>query len=176
VVKFSAITLSAQRVRRFVADLVARGCQDLATTHLGHVPLGGPKKAPIASLSHHARLREAMTEGRRARISRIRDEVKGRARGRCEALHLEIIAGREVWMRCRHRGLALDHWLGGSGRRRPFESVETTWLLCIGDDRARTANDPTAEFWNRSFAEHCRRWGYAFTPHIEHAPLGRIGD
>jgi hypothetical protein len=64
-----------------------------------------------------------------------------------------------------------DHWLGGTGRRKPRESVATTWLLCRACHEARTESLPSAAFWNQRFGRHCERYGYPFSPHIEHAQL-----
>lgn len=63
-------------------------------------------------------------------------------------------------------GMAFDHWLGGIGRRRQQESLKTTWVLCYGCNERRTANIPSAAYWNDRFAEHCRKHKYPFTPHI----------
>lgn len=87
------------------------------------------------------------------KIGAIRAAVMDRARGRCEA--------------CGERAaLALDHWLGGIGRRRQMESVETTWALCGECHRDRTENRPSAADWNRHFEAHARRHGYPVVLHL----------
>lgn len=64
-------------------------------------------------------------------------------------------------------GCELDHWLGGSGRRKQKQSVETCWLLAGLCHRRRTRNEPDAAYWNARFEKHCRKHGYLFTPHVE---------
>lgn len=109
----------------------------------------------------------AKRETRREKIARIREAVRERAHGRCEAQILRMDPmGFQVWVRCQNSGRILDHWLGGSGRRQTFESIETTWFLCGGCNDKRGANDPSAEHWNESHLEHCLKHGYEFTPHL----------
>lgn len=43
--------------------------------------------------------------------------------------------------------LEMDHMLGGSGRRRQRQSVETCWAICQECHRNRTINVPSREFW-----------------------------
>lgn len=66
-----------------------------------------------------------------------------------------------------------DHWLGGNGRRRQKESVETTWMLIRSCHQQRTRNWPSAEHWNALREAFCKKWNYAFKPHIVHQPLQR---
>lgn len=79
---------------------------------------------------------------------------------------------------CRKAGvrLELDHWLGGVGRRRQRESVETCWMLCTACHFERTRNYPSAEFWNDRFAEHCRAHGYQPIAHREHTGARRAEE
>jgi hypothetical protein len=67
----------------------------------------------------------------------------------------------------------LDHWLSGSGRRQPRQSVATTWALCRYCHQDRTLNIPSVGWWNDRFDLHCAIYGYRFEPHIVHAPLPR---
>lgn len=106
----------------------------------------------------------ARKEGRAAthrdETGRIREAVLQRAAGVCENCG------------ARTADVAhLDHWLGGSGRRRPMQAVETTWLLCAMCDYSRTHNLPSAAFWNDRRMRHCASYGYPFHAHIEHEPL-----
>ena len=108
---------------------------------------------------------KASEEARRERaekMAQIRAAVEKRSRGLCEACHGAFL----------QRG-ALDHWLGGTGRRRQMESIETCWLLCWSCNHMRTHNSPTSESWNRIFEAHCKAHGYRFTPHVEHANAAR---
>ena len=91
------------------------------------------------------------------RLREIRIAVMKRAAGTCEALD------------CQQRTLELqlDHWLGGGGRRRQMESVETCWALCAKDHAARTCNIPSASHWNALFRAHCKKYGYPFPSHKE---------
>lgn len=92
---------------------------------------------------------------RRERIQRVhalRSHALDRARYRCEC--------------CSSLGpLVMDHWLGGRGRRRQEERLETVWMLCLRCNDDRTANRPSAEYWNERFEEHCARHGYPFIGH-----------
>lgn len=102
----------------------------------------------------------------RAATAELRREVMARAKGCCEA------CGR------RTLHLALDHFLGGAGRRRQKQSIETTWALCahpvLDDcDGARTHNRPSAALWNELFAKHCEKQGYPVIAHVEHRPVKR---
>lgn len=161
------------RARRLMAEHCAE-CPDapsLAREEARRVL--SPKRSVLKPKKDRPRAvkKRAKKEARRERIFRIREAVRERAGGRCEAatLGFDTDLGVEVWRRCRNPGAILDHWLGGSGRRQTFESVETTWLLCVDDNDKRTANDPTAAHWNEVFEGHCGRHGYAFTPHIVHS-------
>lgn len=97
-------------------------------------------------------------------VLRLRLAVAERAAGHCEA------CGRE------HRNQAeFDHWLGGNGRRRELESVETVWLLCLPCHRDRTDNRPHPGAWNEIFRAHCERYGYPFVPHQDLRALLKEG-
>ena len=93
-------------------------------------------------------------------VSELRDRAIARSLGRCEAPD------------CRRAGVALsmDHWLGGMGRRRVRESIETVWMLCSDCDFQRTRNMPNAKRWNDLFAMHCERHGYP--PPVRHMERG----
>jgi hypothetical protein len=98
-----------------------------------------------------ARRRKAQKDiERQEKITDIREQVWLRSNGRCEAcgIPLPSVLGE------------LDHALGGSGRRRALESVETTWRLDHRCHVLKTNNDPTAFYWAEKFAEHCRQHGY----------------
>ena len=100
----------------------------------------------------------------REETARIRDAVFLRAGSCCEACGAQV------------ETLTLDHWLGGSGRRRQKLSVENTWALCGPSHRARQENRPSVEFWNWRFRKHCERYGYPVLAHIEHAPVKKPGN
>jgi hypothetical protein len=100
---------------------------------------------------------------RQTATAALRAAVMFRADGRCE---LEAAN-----QRCVNNATELDHWLSGTGRRQQKQSVETTWALCRAHHVRRTRNYPNAAFWNELFADHCARYGYPFTPHVEHAQL-----
>ena len=113
--------------------------------------LAFPKPTPRAEEKEDAR-RERMDKLREIRIA-----VMKRAQGQCEAPD------------CHNRtlDLSLDHFMGGSGRRRQMESVENCWALCAKCDAARTANYPNAATWNSLFRVHCKRHGYPVLSHKE---------
>jgi hypothetical protein len=111
-------------------------------------------KAALDGRPLRADEKKAKRSRRREAVSEIRSLVIARAKGKCEA--------------CGGAGVALDHWLGGNGRRRVAESVETCWLLCRRCDEPRTANKPSAGYWNDMFAIHCARHGYPVVRHVEH--------
>ena len=91
----------------------------------------------------------------RESTSAIRRKVMERAGGYCEACLAPS------------GDLRLDHWLGGSGRRRQAQAVGNTWALCRSCDFGRTHNIPNAAEWNAINKAHCVRYGYAFYPHLE---------
>ena len=97
---------------------------------------------------------------RREKTAGIRERVMERADGCCEACGMGAF------------NLALDHFLGGSGRRLVVESVEMCWALCRSCDRSKTDNSPSAKHWIQLFIEHCRRHGYAESEVI----VGRRGN
>lgn len=154
--------VSASTLSRAAAKLRLHGELKLADALAPRKSLKAPKSKRGARVA-----KAAKRETRRGKIARIREAVRERADGQCEAQVLRRDAiGFEVWYRCQNSGSILDHWLGGSGRRQAFESVETTWFLCEGCNGKRGANDPSAAHWNEAFEEHCVKHGYAFTPHI----------
>jgi hypothetical protein len=99
---------------------------------------------------------------RRAASAELRAAVLWRSGGFCEVKHRPM---RHVF------DYEFDHWLGGAGRRKPKETEETLWLLCRECHKDRTANRPSAAYWNELFRRHCDLHGYPFTPHVEHADL-----
>jgi hypothetical protein len=106
--------------------------------------------------------RETKRKIHREETTAIREAVVYRANGFCEA----------CWLQGYERpGTELDHFEGGSGRRRERQSVENTWLLCSQSHRARSLNAPSAAHWNRLWKEHTSKHGYPFHPHIEHAEV-----
>jgi hypothetical protein len=119
-------------------------------------------KAALRGEPLRAEEKKAQREFRREIVAAIRREVFARSAGRCEACSSPLY-GRAV----------LDHWEGGTGRRRVRESIETCWALCLPCDRKRTLNKPHAEQWNVWRERHCQRYGYPFLPHIVHASLPR---
>lgn len=106
----------------------------------------------------------------------LRAAVFARAGGWCEVRELSRVGLGElgsvtITERCALAPTEMDHWLGGWGRRRQKQSIETCWALCTEHHRLRQANYPSAAAWNLRFQKHCRAHGYPFTPHIEHAAL-----
>jgi hypothetical protein len=65
----------------------------------------------------------------------------------------------------------MDHWEGGSGRRKARESVATCWMLCVWCNADRTESKPDAAHWNAVRKAFCQRYGYPFVAHVEHAQL-----
>jgi hypothetical protein len=106
----------------------------------------------------------------RVGIARVTNEKRILARGELRHDCITRSGGRCENPACGHvltyRGCVFDHWLGGSGRRQEKESIETTWVLCLVCDSARTMNAPSAGYWNSRFEAHCLAHGYPFTPHI----------
>ena len=104
---------------------------------------------------------------RRERMGEIHRQVWERANGQCEAWIPTLSASENPrGDRCPLMGRVVDHWEGGVGRRRLRESVATCWLLCESHDRGRTANYPSAMWWNLSRELHCNLRGLPFVPHI----------
>jgi hypothetical protein len=107
--------------------------------------------------------KQAGKDERRAKVAAIRGAVFARAGTLCEVwVHA---AGPE--RRCNGHAEIMDHWLGGNGRRRQKEAVETCWAICGECNDDRTANWPDAAWWNESFRLHCAAHGYRFTPHYD---------
>ena len=113
--------------------------------------LAFPKPTPRAEL----RLEER--KARMERLREIRIKAMERAKGQCEAPD------------CHNRTLDLqmDHWLGGSGRRREEEALDTVWMLCAKCHAARTCNVPSVSAWNALWRVHCKRYGYEVAGHRE---------
>ena len=137
---------------------------------LRHLKLEAAKlRRELRSLTPRKRVKarpaKASRDLDRARaVTAIRDEVFARAKGRCEAWPSGDV-------RCGNKPEVLDHWLGGIGRRRQKEEVSTCWALCLKCNDHRTANWPSAAYWNDSFARHCYGHDYDF---IEHRTRGGI--
>ncbi len=110
---------------------------------------------PFAKPERLATSKARKQKEHRENISTIRRRVMLRARGCCE------VSG------CSRIGISLDHWLGGSGRRREAQAFGNCWLLCAEHDRARTHNLPNAAWWNSEFEKHCAKYGFSFYPHLE---------
>lgn len=106
---------------------------------------------------------KAKRRAEREETGNIRRKVFERAAGGCEAYTFPL--GTDTAERCGEPPEILDHWLGGSGRRRPKQSVETCWALCGDCNDDRTANFPDADWWNESFRLHCQANGYPFLGH-----------
>lgn len=128
-----------------------------------------PKGKPDASLAEYrrakAKLRGVPT---REETKAIRKLVRDTA---FRDLALKVLTRAQFVCECCCAWLPftgeIDHWLGGSGRRRQRESIETIWLLCSSCHADRTANRPSVEHWNERFRLHCERYGYPFVPHLE---------
>jgi hypothetical protein len=131
------------------------------TERLGE--LAAPRRRSAKALPFPSRKTEkaARKDARRLATRAVYEAVRERAAGKCEACG-----------RARHQPI-MDHWLGGSGRRKQLESVETCWGLCGMCNRQRTDNSPNAAYWNDIRRVFCVRYGYPFVPHIEHARLPR---
>lgn len=111
----------------------------------------------------------------RLKVLRARHQLQQRASAE---LHRAVMARSRGRCECCARlvgtlALQLDHFLGGSGRRREEQSVENCWALCEGDHYRRTVNLPSTAAWNAAFAEHCRRNGFPILQHVEHDPVRR---
>jgi hypothetical protein len=119
-----------------------------------------------------AECRAAQAAGRRADAAALRQAVSQRADGRCEGARLTLLG----WRRCGGAPDELDHWLGGSGRRKQKQSLESAWMLCRLCHRRRTENIPDAQSWNEVFALHCERYGYPVIAHIIHQQLSTQGS
>ena len=90
--------------------------------------------------------RGGKTPAEREQTSAVYLAVEARAQGHCEACGAKFSHALRPKM---------DHWLGGSGRRKPEERVDTCWMLDELCERSRTHNRPTAAFWNQRFEIHC---------------------
>lgn len=107
--------------------------------------------------------------------AQIRREVEERANDRCENCTMPPEEGHPshpAWFNGFDYA-EMDHWLGGSGRRLQMQAAENCWLLHKSCHTARQHAEPSAAYWNRRFARHCKRYGYKFIPHIEHAAVQR---
>lgn len=145
------------RERRDLAFIAKR--KDAGPALAAYLSLKSKAVRPSAMRAEKAKKRLLGKEAMRS----LRAEVFARAGSVCE-VHDGI-------GRCDQPAVVLDHWLGGSGRRRQKQTVGTTWGLCFACDRHRTANIPGAAYWNKAFQRQCIRHGYTFVPHVEHAQL-----
>jgi nucleoside 2-deoxyribosyltransferase len=122
-----------------------------------------PKRSTQASKPR----REANAKARKEEWAAIREAVLKRADGKCESPG----CGFELGMLQQPHPLEVDHFFGGTGRRRALQSVETCWALCRRCHRLKTANEPSAAYWLEDFIPHCARYGYS-TPKA--MALGRL--
>lgn len=113
-----------------------------------------PKPSRQLRLKERARLREADI----LRRAELRHDCLQRGNYQCENpdCRADLIL----------TGAVFDHWLGGSGRRRPQESLATTWVLCLNCNEERTLNVPDAQTWNSRWKAHTMRYSYSYTPHL----------
>jgi hypothetical protein len=109
-----------------------------------------PTRTERLKTEREEREREILARGE------LRHEVLKRAGERCESCGADLHVA----------GFVFDHWLGGNGRRKAEERIDTTWALCLACNQARTDNDPSAEHWNERFERHCQRHGYPSRPHV----------
>jgi 5-methylcytosine-specific restriction endonuclease McrA len=112
----------------------------------------GPEGLALPKPVRLAVLKVRREKAHRQSTNEIRTAVMQRAQGRCEG------CGRV----CSVFDLQMDHFFGGSGRRRQQQSVETCWALgrlCCHPDK--TDNKPNAAHWRAKWREHCRTHGYS---------------
>lgn len=62
----------------------------------------------------------------------------------------------------------MDHFLGGHGRRKQRQSVESCWMLRRDCHAAKTRLSPSSAFWDAKWAAHAARYGYPVLTHIQH--------
>jgi hypothetical protein len=121
---------------------------------------------PASKSKKAARVRkEGKAATHRDSTARIREAVMQRANGTCECgcgSDFIDMAGLMPHF---------DHWLGGVGRRKVKQSIETCWAITSGCHFMRTTNNPSAEAWNGRFRLHCEKHGYPFQAHIEHKEI-----
>lgn len=122
---------------------------------------GQPKmRPPIPKPVPRERERRTLAQLHRDETRELRAVVMARARGTCEGCCLAS------------KYLQLDHWLGGSRRRR-YQTPETTWALCPNCHGQRTRNEPSAAAWNKVRASFCKAKGFPFQAHAEKQPVIR---
>jgi len=88
----------------------------------------------------------AKRKTRKEEMAELREQVALRADGMCEAC---AVRGLEAV------GTEMDHFFGGSGRRRALQSRFTCWLLCSGHHIEKTKGLPSVEHWLVRFMDHC---------------------
>lgn len=160
-------SISAGAVKRLRTFLEQNGGAAL----LGLLPKARvPKALPGVSLKEK---RAEKKRKHREETGSIRAVVIERAGGHCEA---DARAGYFDQHDC-VGGLELDHFYGGSGRRRQQQGRETCWVLCRRHHRMKTNNDPSLAHWDSIFAAHCRYHGYPpprpRKAHVEHQAVPR---
>lgn len=109
--------------------------------------------------------KKATREEQNAETARIRGELIGRAMGVCEC-------GCGMWFTSLNPA-EMDHFLGGTGRRKQRQSVGSCWMLRRDCHLMKTSLSPSAAFWNSRFAAHAAHYNYPALKHIEHAALRR---
>jgi 5-methylcytosine-specific restriction endonuclease McrA len=146
-----------RRLKRFLQDVASfaedppngEESEELGRTAFDFIQRLWRKPAPAKRIEAVERHRESVAERRenhREETREIRAAVWKRSEGGCENCGI----GLEDW-----EG-ELDHWLGGSGRRRQQQGTETTWRLCRPCHRARSANSPSYAAWKLRWAAHRR--------------------
>jgi len=107
----------------------------------------------------HARLQLVRTKAKAAEhrdeTAEIRQAVWARSKGRCENQGCGAFLGPVS------SSGHMDHFFGGSGRRREMQAVATCWRLCADCDHAKTNNIPGLAHWAERFIEHCHKYGAA---------------
>ncbi len=128
---------------------------------LGEIDLAlKPKRSLKPAKARRAVKGKAHMEG----IGEIRRGVFTRAGGRCEECERELD---EIH-------LSVDHFFGGSGRRRALQSVETCWVLCSPCHIHKTRNFPSAKHWLENFIRHCEKYGYLNAGRLAQARLSSL--
>lgn len=116
------------------------------------------KKAPPKRITGQPTAEERREEKRRAHAestSGIRAACAARAANRCELCGM-----------LQGSSLEMDHVLGGSGRRRERQSMETCWMLCRYCHQYKTSH-PAGENWRAAFRVHCAKYGYPVPKELE---------
>lgn len=120
---------------------------------------------PKRSLAPAKKRREAKKKAHREETGAIRAAVVKRADNTCEACRSQFRA---------FDYFAMDHFFGGSGRRRAMQRPETCWLLCRDCNHLKTFNDPSAAAWIERFITHAERHGYTREAEMASARLDAL--